>query len=187
MIQTLKGYHNTNPNLSRPGILLTKDAKHTNILDFDPSIFTLEDYAKKLSRLNRYLGDTKLAYNVAQHSVIGANALLMCGLVNEAKAFMCHDMSECITNDLSPILKSYIGDKYSDLEKTISNKIYKHFEIPLPVSPLIKAIDKNLASYEISILLKSDLGFDFDYWSEEKSYCQFLFTWEAINTMLSYQ
>jgi len=187
MIQKLDGYHNTNPELMESGVIITDGGRHFNINDFDPSIFTIDDYARKLSRLNRYIGDTFHPYNVAQHTVIGAQTFLLMGLVSEAEEFMWHDCSEGVTNDLSPILKKMVGPRFKEIENEISRRICEHNNIPFPHTPMIKEMDNNLASFEISILIHAGKAELYECWDHEKSYNKFMEMYQIIQQMKSYK
>lgn len=186
-ITPLKGYQNVNPELRKKGIVITTEGSHYDLFNFDAHSHSIEQTARQLSRLARYNGNTQKPYNVAQHSVIGANALMICGLVKEAFIFLLHDEPECITNDVNPIIKKQLGSVWTEIENDISTRFAKKHNIQYPYPEVIHVIDKSMAQFEMSMLIKSELASKFDYWNDIKSEYQFLYTYEMLKEMLVYQ
>ncbi len=186
-IKRLKGYQNINPDLKSEGVVIDYGGKTYDLFDFDAKLLSIEDTARQLSRINRYNGNTNKAYSVAQHSVMGAQSLLLIGMVQEAKIFLHHDDSECITNDINPIIKKALGDAWSKIEDDIQAKISKKFGIQFPFPNIIHIMDKNIAQFELSMMIKSRHSNEFDYWDEEKSFKQYLWMFKTIDEMLLYQ
>lgn len=185
-IKTLKGYLHSDASLMEPGVVIGWEGVPFSLHDFDPSKLTIEMAARQLSRLNRYNGNTKLPYTVAQHTVIGCQTLILCGLVEEAEVFLYHDQSECIFPDLNPPTKKLLGKIWTDLEDEVQRRICEYRGLKFPFDPIIHTIDKNLASFEISMMLKSNRSAEFDYWSEEKSYNQFMLMHDTIHELKGY-
>ena len=188
MIKKLFGFQNTTPELNVPGITVTYRGESYNILDFKEGDVTIQKIARSLSREPRYVGDTTLPYSVAQHCVRGSDALLLMGHVEEAKEFLFHDASEGILKDLSAPLKRLLkGSLYHEVEEKIEKVLAKQFGYNYPYSNIVKQLDSNLAQEEMSLLMKSDLSFDYDYWDHEKAYKMYLHQYHRIEEMLKYK
>jgi hypothetical protein len=186
-IVPLKGFQNTSPELRKKGIVITTEGRSYDLFNFNADDHPIEQTGRQLSRLSRYNGNTRQTYNVAQHCVMGSNALMLCGLVKEAFVFLLHDETECITNDVNPIIKRQLGSVWTEIEDDISMRFAKKHGIPFPYPEVIHTIDKSLAQFEMSMLIKSDFAGRFDYWNEHKAEAQFLYTYDMLKEMLTYQ
>lgn len=191
-LKPLKGYQKTNPDLNLPGITVSYGGSSFNIFGLKLKNINIHQVAISLARQPRYMGHTKHSYSIAQHSVRGAEALLLMGYVNEAIAFLFHDAAEAFISDISTPLKRYLDSegKISEIETKLDFQIFKFFgiEIEWLQSPLIKFVDKNLAQEEMTVLMAHQEIHAKDwYWTEEYSYSRFIEMFNKLKCIKTYQ
>jgi hypothetical protein len=95
------------------------------LLDPRPGDFVVEDIARGLSRLNRYLGGTREGhgYSVAQHCVLGS-------WIIEPQwrlSFLMHDAPEAYTGDIITPVKEILGPVFCDMENRIMWAMAKQY------------------------------------------------------------
>ena len=90
----------------------------------DPAQIDIWDIALALSRLCRFNGQTRVAYSVAQHSVLVSD-IVPGDFTLEA---LLHDASEAYLQDLAAPLKSMLPD-YRAMEMSISAMINARFGV----------------------------------------------------------
>ena len=188
-IKTLKGLQNTTPELFEPGITVSWNGTFFNVLNIEPDAeaLKLKRIARALARQPRYVGHTPRPYSVAQHCVRGAQALILMGMVREAKQFLMHDAAEAITGDLSAPFKRHLGAPVKEVEEQLEKVIAQVYKIDFPFDDIIWTIDKNLAQDEMTMLLHSSYAEDFDFWDEERAYNNFLYTYSQIEECEVYE
>lgn len=195
-VKKLKGFHNTNPKCVGEGVLVGQNGELFSIVNIDEYIeyYTIEKLALALSRLVRYIGNSKMT--VAQHCVRGAEFFILMGDMDNAYNFLMHEVSEPFgVSDISTPVKKMLGDSLKQIEYNIESKLSKKFGFEYPFPSIIKQIDTNLATDEMTMMKHGDIdisnrtryGIDFDYWKQEKSYQQFLSTHRKILIYKQYQ
>jgi len=185
-IKPLKGFTNTTPECKEEGTLVGQNGELFNVIDIDKYIeyYTIEKLAIALSRSVRYLGNSKMT--VAQHCVRGAEFFILYGDIKNAYNFLLHEISEPFgISDISTPVKKMLGVGLSQIEYNIELKLSKKFGYDYPFPPIIKEIDKNLAIDEMT-MMKHEQSLNFDYWNQEKSYKQFISTYQKISIYLDY-
>jgi hypothetical protein len=99
--------------------LASASGKIIDLLNPDPSQFTIEDIATGLSNIARFNGQTNMWYSVAEHSIHVAellpNGMKILGLL--------HDASEAYICDVPSPLKWLLGDAYRDVESRLQGAI----------------------------------------------------------------
>lgn len=106
------------------------------------------DIAHALSLSCRYGGHTYDFYSIAQHCV------LMSELVPEEYAFeaLMHDASEAYLTDIPRAIKNLLPD-YQKMEEKWEKRIAEQFELPFPITPLVKEMDRAIAAVEMACLM----------------------------------
>lgn len=101
-------------------------------VDFDaikPNDLHLTDIAQSLSQLCRFNGHTNQFYSVAEHSALIANKMLLDGMKPaQAYAGLMHDAHEAYVGDCSRPLKSYLGDKYTEITEQLEAALDIRFQ-----------------------------------------------------------
>ena len=175
---TLHGIHNTSKELCEDGVITCGNLLPYNLLDFKSDVVDFDFMVNSLSKINRYNGHNqhKNGYTVAQHSVIMAQSALLCyGNVNLALQCLYHDLPEAYTSDMVKPMKVILGDNYAKIEENIEKTVFEEIGIEFPFDPRVKEIDKNIAQFEMSIVLhdSEEVHGLFDVWSSEKSKTEF--------------
>ncbi len=186
-MQKLEGFQSRTPSTFAPGVTVSHSAETYNLLDFQESDVNLLNIAKSLSRINRYLGHTEKPYSVAQHCVRGAEALMLCGYVKDAFAFLFHDASEAYTGDQSAPLKRLLAATLGPIEYAIEQAIARKFGYEFPYSDRVHQMDKNLAQAEMSLLMENSSRYHADYWTAEEAQARFLQCYAELQQMLGWQ
>lgn len=97
------------------------------IFEPDPKLIHLNDIAFPLSRICRFVGQCKVFYSVAEHSV-EVSRLVSKGLT---KAALFHDAAEAYLGDVSRPLKRMIPE-YPAMEDRVLRSVFEKFEIRWP-------------------------------------------------------
>lgn len=120
-----------------------------------------EIIARRLARLLRFSGDPG-ALSVAQHSVMGADAIIEeGGSPTAAVLFLHHDDQEALLGDLiAPVYALLAGqlpgfaDKWHAIKANWDNQIYRAARLPTPDSwtrheaALVKSMDRRMQAAE---------------------------------------
>lgn len=133
--------------------------------DMTRSVFTVEDVAQGLGKRCRFTGQCQHFYSVAEHSVLGAEALLeSTGDKQLAAAFLMHDVSEAFLPDVPTPLKHFLSVEldnntscnWSELESLHTLEILERFGLgallPAIDSPLIHEMDLAMLQAERDFL-----------------------------------
>ena len=110
-------------------------------------MMTLVTAASSLSKICRYAGNTDGFYSVARHQYIGAEALYRCGRIKEARAFLVHDLHECIIGDVTAPVCEYLGPVMRDLKQRLDRLVEIKYGVDLQCF-LVKGMDKQMLYYE---------------------------------------
>lgn len=118
-----------------------------DLLAPDLSGVTLTDLATSLSRLPRFLGNTRgpYAYSVAQHSVLVMQLLEDQGLPSTLlRAALLHDAHEALMGDIPTPVKRAIGPAVQAVEGRLQAAVLRRFGLAetLAHHPLITEADR---------------------------------------------
>lgn len=96
-------------------------------LDMDRSVFTVEDVAHGLAKRCRFSGQCSAFYSVAEHSVLGADLFFKMAAtasadmrplrLEQAAAFLMHDVSEAFLPDVPSPIKPFLFVEKGELEQ----------------------------------------------------------------------
>lgn len=95
------------------------------------NIPTLREVCHSLANINRYTGHTRVAYSVAEHSLLVARiAREMLG-DNPMLQLLCllHDGHECITGDVASPIKQELGEAWHRFETREQTRFLAHYEL----------------------------------------------------------
>jgi len=117
------------------------------------SVFTIPDITGALARLNRFNGQTEVAYSVAQHCINTSY------LVPPARALgaLWHDAAEAFTGDITTPLKMRLGPVYKELEGRIEQVVFHRLNVN-PYHATIKQADLIMLATERQMLFERDDG-----------------------------
>lgn len=152
----------------------TADGKEINLFDPDPALFTVEQIANALARINRFAGNWERPVSVARHSIFVAELLQVAGHDVETQLQgMFHDAAEAFTTDIPSPLKRLLhivppndglppdGNffrSYSAFEDSFLSFIFDALEIEWPLREKVHEIDKWVTEQEkVWVAGKSDL------------------------------
>ena len=112
-----------------------------NLSGPDVELIRLVDIAHGLARCNRWCGQTREGYNVAQHSVYVSRLLELEGHTHLTQfQGLMHDASEAYLGDMSRPLKD-LCPQYKEIEQMWEGVIEMRFGIEGPLHPSVKAMD----------------------------------------------
>jgi 5'-deoxynucleotidase YfbR-like HD superfamily hydrolase len=113
--------------------------------DADPEAIHIDDIARSLSRIPRYLGHTDRIYTVAQHSVLVAlklpEALRFVGLM--------HDAPEAYTGDIVYAVKHMLGPAIREIENPVWAAIALRYDLPIEIPAEVHEVDRRMAATEM--------------------------------------
>lgn len=112
----------------------------------------IRDIAHHLSRINRYLGATEKAINVAQHSVLVSQ---LCGYKygRFMTAGLLHDAHEAYTGDVGSPQKAAIrafGKSWDQFEDRIKCRVRRHFGVSEDDSAEVRSMDRLAVQIEVA-------------------------------------
>lgn len=130
---------------------------------FDPPPVRFAPYVRAIAHLPRHTGHVG-SYSVAQHCVIGAQALHAAGASLEVQAaFLIHDLHEAVTGDISAPVKRALRKLANDidvvgkLEHIHEQAVHAFFGLP-PHLPDVVAMDRAMCIREAHELFGGPLG-----------------------------
>lgn len=118
----------------------------------DPNILDIHivDIAHALSQLCRFTGHTISFYSVAQHSLLTS---MYCPEGFKLEGLL-HDAAEAYINDLSRPLKHHPQmAEYVNIEAVVDSAIRARYNLPVEMSPEVKAVDNMLVIDESMALM----------------------------------
>lgn len=117
-----------------------------------PEMVDVEDIIRSISRLNRFVGHSKRAYTVGEHTFL---CLFMAELLGysyrEQLLVLLHDFTEAYVADMPAPLKKLIPE-YSVIEERVEKAIYQHVGIEPPTVEeyaKIKSVDLTMLVIEM--------------------------------------
>jgi len=128
----------------------------------------IEDIAHHLSIINRYIGATRKAYSVAEHSTLVVRLMEGDGLHPElCFAGLMHDAHEAYVGDISSPIKLLLGESWRYLEDCAQSVVMRRFEVTWDssVESLVKRYDLIARRAEAHCLMEGR-GADWG-WSED--------------------
>ena len=120
----------------------TASGRAFDLLDPQPERVDLGDVAHALARIARFTGHTSgIPYSVAQHSVIGSDAIMgETGHIGLGALFLLHDAHEAYVGDLSTPLKGALHERlpgfvtaWGRIRRDIDDAIHLAAGLPLPL------------------------------------------------------
>lgn len=135
--------------------IMTNSGRHFDFAQPDPSQIDIWDIALGLSRLPRFGGQTRVAYSVAQHSVLVAD-IVPGEFALEA---LLHDAAEAYCQDLSIPLKNLLPD-YCAMEANVLAVIMQRFGVRSSIRSRLAVwkADTAVLVTEIRDLMPGDFG-----------------------------
>jgi len=143
-----------------------------------PEDFTIEDIARNLAGINRYVGASR--YTVAQHCVVAAKMAELHypghrgSMALLPARMLIHDADEAFVGDVSSPLKSLLPD-YKRVEDAMQLAMEKFFDLTFIGDPLVKELDYRMWLTEREQLFNGRHGEQsddykgalepFDYWN----------------------
>lgn len=116
---------------------------------FEPNI---KQIARNLAQINRWCGDTKHPFSVAQHSIL-VSYLVPPAFALEA---LLHDATEAYLGDLPAPVKAICPD-YQRLESFFYINIARHYGLPHVTNPDVAYADRMAAAIEDDMLRKGEV------------------------------
>lgn len=114
----------------------------------------IHDVANGLAQTNRYAGQIRYPYSVAQHSVLCARV----AAPEDAFEALMHDAAEAYLTDMpKPGKNAIVG--YREAEKRIDAAVRERFGLPRECSAAVKAVDVRMLATEAK-------HFDRPWWSD---------------------
>lgn len=123
--------------------ILLYSKSYYDFTNFESHKYDISDIAHSLSGIARFTGHSERVYTVAQHSVVGSYLVPP----EYALEFLLHDGSEHVLGDVSSPLKAILKD-YKRLEKRVEKSICTQFNLPFPMSKIVKQADKIMIARE---------------------------------------
>lgn len=128
----------------------------------------IKDIALSLSKMCRYNGHCWGMFSVAKHSSVGASMIMYDNIFKLddfeakqlAKQFLLHDASEAYLGDLISPIKAFSPD-YKITEGIVEETISEKFNLPYPLSPNVKLMDRIMLAWE-----KRDIIPNGPFWSD---------------------
>lgn len=143
-------------DIDRGYFVTTHSGGRFYLTDPRPEEVNIEDIAHALSHICRFTGHVQKFYSVAQHCVLAAD----CAPDEHKLAALLHDAGEAYTNDISSPMKWALnklsGGALKSMEFAIATTIYRRFDVPTPLDPVVGEIDLRLLMTEARDLLPYD-------------------------------
>lgn len=123
----------------------------------------IEDIAHGLSNICRYVGQVRVFYSVAEHSV------RMCELAPDdlKLSVLMHDAPEAYLNDLPSLVKRCLP-LYVEMEDDLLDIIFAKYFIKW--DPIIKLLDEQIRTPEVLSLFPAHDGWEFSWTRVECDY-----------------
>lgn len=164
-------------HLYTPGCIRTYSGHYLDILNPQPEHICIEDIAHALAHQPRWAGHTPIFYSVAAHSLACAHM----APPQHKLAALLHDASEAYLCDMPSPIKALMP-QYSAIENRLMAIIAQKFGFAWPISPEVKAIDKQRLEWE---WMNIKLGHNPTYamWSPEENKANFIARFEEYRKL----
>jgi hypothetical protein len=114
----------------------TASGRKFDFVNIEANEILIDDIAHALSHVNRFTGHTRIAYSVAQHSVMVSRIVP----VEHALAGLLHDATEAYLGDVSTPLKQLLPE-YKALEARVEAHVLGTFGLPAILPKAVKHAD----------------------------------------------
>lgn len=160
--------------------------KLVDVLDIEATKFDIYDFSHAIGQINRYTGNTLQPYSVGEHSVKGSRTkeVIDAGV---ARAFLLHDCSEVIVNDVPKPVKDQLPE-YVKLEEIVQRHIFKCFDEPWDNMATLDPYDKRMCQDEMMQIFpvprnigREPMNFTVDFWIPEETEWNFLERAKELN------
>lgn len=120
----------------------TASGRAFDLLDPRPELVDFGDIAHSLARISRFTGHTAgVPYSVAQHSVMGSDAIMgETGSIELGAWFLLHDAHETYVGDLATPVKDALHERlpgfgaiWGQIRRDIDDAIHLAAGLPLPL------------------------------------------------------
>ncbi|MGV4321343.1 YfbR-like 5'-deoxynucleotidase [Bacillus mojavensis] len=139
--------------------LVTYSGIEFNHLAPTKEMINIDDIVTALHRLNRFVGHSSRAYNVAEHSFNCFKMAELLGYSDREKFLtLIHDFTEAYVGDCPTPLKMLLPD-FSVIEKKVELAIYDYIDISPPTEEeeaKIKVVDLTMLAIEMRDLTHHD-------------------------------
>jgi 5'-deoxynucleotidase YfbR-like HD superfamily hydrolase len=128
--------------------------KKVDILNLKPDDINIIDISISLSKICRFNGHCNAFYSVAEHSILCYEMAKKDGNTDKEllKAVFAHDFSEAYCGDIITPIKTYLGKKFSNIEKKITDAISLKYNIKFDkYKDFVKYYDKKSLDYEMNL------------------------------------
>lgn len=111
--------------------MLTATGSVVDLAFIEAATIDILDIAQHLSQINRYCGACSRPYSVAEHSLFVCEIMEHTGVRDPGAllAGLMHDAHEAYTQDLSPMMKRLIGDRWLETEQRIDYAVHARFNL----------------------------------------------------------
>jgi hypothetical protein len=114
----------------------TASGRKFDFVNIEANEILIDDIAHALSHVNRFTGHTRIAYSVAQHSVMVSRIVP----IEHALAGLLHDATEAYLGDVSSPLKQLLPE-YKALEARVEAHVLGAFGLPAALPTAVKHAD----------------------------------------------
>jgi 5'-deoxynucleotidase YfbR-like HD superfamily hydrolase len=147
-------------------MIKTLSEREIDPFNISPSDLDIGDIAHGLSMVNRWQGGPRVAFSVAQHSLVvsnvAVNVLAEMGAEihseavarNVALAGLLHDAPEYLLGDMNHCVKQRMPE-YQALEARVMDAVQERFGISDNSLDMIKFVDRRVAANEAEFLFKT--------------------------------
>jgi len=114
-----------------------------DLLNPDPSTILIEDIAAHLCRIQRYNGIVAHCSDQPRGLSVGVHSLMVASYLpdNLKLQGLLHDATEAYMGDMVGPLKDIIPE-FKEIENNLMRVIMRSFDLPFPLHPLVKEMDK---------------------------------------------
>lgn len=121
----------------------------------------VNDIFHSLSLINRFCGQSRRAYSVAEHSIYCYIIADLLGFDNRIKAYaLLHDASESMIGDMPTYVKQFLP-KYKEIENKVESVIFSKLDLGDMTDDekdIVKRIDNTMMLLEMRDLTQHDIS-----------------------------
>lgn len=142
--------------------LLTNSGRCFNLLDPKPEDINVQDIAKSLSKLCRYVGHPNHFYSVGDHILNGRVHVPP----QYVKYWDLHDAEEAYLGDIPTPLKSLLGPKFDAIQQGVHKAVCERFDLDPNFPSYVKRNDLRMLLAEREALFDAEAlvePWDIDY------------------------
>lgn len=139
--------------------IVTYKGNHFNFTNPTPEMIDLKDIFRALPRLNRFVGHSKRAYSVGEHTFLCLVMAELLGFTHREQLLVfVHDFTEAYVGDCPAPLKRLLPE-FAEIEAKVEDVIYKAIGIEPPTEEeyqKIKGIDLTMLAIEMRDLTEHE-------------------------------